>query len=161
MSAFVCSPEHFKALAIFAASRIHGRWRVDPRYIKGLSHPSPVGIENLTREALATLYADTLYRENVRSVEHRYPNSARDDLPGPVADVGHVDISSRDLMKTGLALKPVQLLKLCACVAYQSCETDDWESTVAFALLQSIKDAAIRALPGYEDAAWDFSTETA
>jgi len=36
MSAFICGPDHFKALAIFAAARAHGRRNVDPRYCEML-----------------------------------------------------------------------------------------------------------------------------
>lgn len=32
MSAFICSDDHFKALAIFAATRTPAGWTVDPRY---------------------------------------------------------------------------------------------------------------------------------
>ena len=49
---------------------------------------------------------------------------------------------------------PVVILKLCANLDYQSCETPDWKTTKARALLEQIKDEAIRQLPGYEDAPW-------
>jgi hypothetical protein len=58
-------------------------------------------------------------------------------------------------------LPAVHILKMCACLAYQSCETDDWDKTKAYELLQMIKDAAIRKLPGYEDAPWDYDHEQA
>ena len=63
MSAYICSPDHFIALAVFAASRRYGRdWRVDPRYVKGLTHPEAKlrGLDNFNAHELATLYADTL-----------------------------------------------------------------------------------------------------
>lgn len=161
MSAFICGPDHFKALALFAARRRHGSWNVDPRYIDGLTHPEAEirGIENLNDYELATLYADTLYRENVRSVAHRYPDLARDDLPGPIADAGFVDVLPRETTRSDLHLQPVEILKMCDCTEYQSCETDDWRETVAYRLLNAIRRAAIRALPGYEDAPWDFWPE--
>ena len=86
MSAYICSPDHFIALAVFAAGRKQGRdWRVDPRYVKGLTHPEAAqrGIEHLCDYELGTLYADTLFQENIRSVRTRYPNDKRDELPGP------------------------------------------------------------------------------
>lgn len=158
MSAFICGPDHFKALAMFAARRQHGSWIVDPRYIDGLTHPEAAlrGIENLNDYELATLYADTLYRENVRSVAYRYPDCARDNLPGPLADAGFVDVSPRDLARRDLLLQPVEILKMCDCLEYQSCETKDWPASVAHRLLNAIRRAAVRALPGYEDAPWDF-----
>ncbi len=51
-------------------------------------------------------------------------------------------------------LTPVQVLKAVACLAYQSCETPDWTTTVACNILNEIKEFAIRKLPGYEGAAW-------
>jgi hypothetical protein len=159
MSAFICDTDTFKALAIFAATRQHGSWRVDPRYVKGLDSPEYAlrGIANLCADELATLYADTLYRENVRSVSYRYPNSGRDDLPGPIADAGFVDVTNRDLCNGGyISIKAVSVLKSCDCLEYQSCETPDYKQSVAYALLSAIRRAAIRSLPGYDDAPWGF-----
>ena len=164
MSAFICGQNHFKALAIFAAERTGGYgWahlRVDPRYIKGLSHPQAEarGLENLTMPELATLYADTLYRENVRSVRHRYPESGRDNLPGPIGDPGFIAIKARDTAHR-FPVSPVDVLKMCDCLEYQSCETGDWNDTLACKLLGSIRKAAIRQLPGYDDAPWEYSRE--
>lgn len=154
MSAFICGPDHFKALALFATSRGSFGVRVDPRYIKRLE--SAAGVPRLK---LANLYADVLYQENVRSVATRYPNDTRDNLPGPCADAGHVTITGRDECSAKLRLAPVAILKMCDCLEYQSCETDDYRQTVAFELLDRIRGAAISALPGYEDAPWDYYAE--
>ena len=156
MSAFICGPDHFKVLAIFAASRSHGSLNVDPRYIKGL-----VGDHNSTTTDLATLYADTLYRENIRSVRGRYPEDKWDDLPGPIVKPLHIVVDSRDQTLAKYRPSPVAILKMCDCLEYQSCETEDYRQTVAFALLDSIRRAAIRRLVGYEDAPWDFYAEEA
>lgn len=159
MSAFICDKDTFKALAIFAATRQHGDWRVNPRYVKGLDGPEYAlrGISNLCTAELATLYADTLYRENVRSVSYRYPNSGRDDLPGPIADAGFVGVTNRDLCNSGYLMIPaIVILKSCDCLEYQSCETPDYRQSVAYRLLNAIRRAAIRALPGYEDGPWGF-----
>ena len=73
MSAFVCSEDHFKALAIFAASQRGGygagHVAVDPRYIDGLHD----AIKALRGTPLATAYANILYAENIRSCFERYP----------------------------------------------------------------------------------------
>lgn len=158
MSAFICGPDHFKALAIFATSPGSFGILVDPAYVKGLEHPDGVsrGFANLSRLELANLYADVLYRENVRSVWARYPNDKRNSLPGPVDDPGHVTLSLRDLDAGKYRLSPVCILKMCDCLEYQSCETADWPETVARRLLDRIRNAAVSALPGYESAPWDF-----
>lgn len=133
MSAYVCSKAHIKALAIFAESKIEP-WYVD-------------GAKDLSRDSseVATRYAAILLAENVRSIRARYADD--------VGDYEEIQISNSEVLMPK-ALGAVTILKLCNCLAYQSCETDDWETTNAYKLLQQIKDAAIRVLPGYEDAPW-------
>lgn len=159
MSAFICGQDHFKVLAIFAASRRYGRdWQVDPRYIKGLTHPEAEerGMENFTSAELATLYANTLYQENNRSVLARYPKDTLESAPGPIDKPASIEVTLRDSTLAKYRLNAVAILKMCDCLEYQSSETDDWEETVAFRLLTAIRAAAIRSLPGYDDAPWDY-----
>lgn len=167
MSAFICGTDHFKALAVFAASRKYGReWQVDPRYVEGLDHPEAKqrGIEHLNDYELATLYADTLYQENIRSVRARYPDDKRDDLPGPCIKPLHIVVKSCDFQHIKYRVKPVEILVMLNSWEYQSCETEDFKQTVAYRLAESIRRAAIRALPGYEAASakfWDYYAEEA
>ena len=164
MSAFICGPEHFKALAIFAAERRphSGDIRVNPRYIEGLDPEgiyALLGLDNLNPDELASLYADLLYRENIRSVLTRYPQDDIESAPGPIKKPAHITVTGRDQCAANLRLPPVSILKMCDCWEYQSCETDDWEQTPAYKLLNAIRRAAIRSLPGYEDAPWDYCVE--
>lgn len=162
MSAFICGPDHFIALAVFAASRRHGRdWRVDPRYVKGLTHPEAKlrGLENFNPAELATLYADTLFQENIRSVRARYPNDKRDELPGPCILPLHMVVGPEHFMHKNWRIEPVAVLKMCDGLEYQSCETEDYRETLAYRLLNAIRRAAWQALPGYEDAPWDYYIE--
>lgn len=164
MSAYICGPDHFKALAVFAASRRFGReWRVDPRYVPGLTHPEAAkrGLDNFNPHELATLYADTLYQENIRSVRARYPDDKRDDLPGPCIKPLHIVVTGADFQTRKLRFEPVAILKMCDGLEYQSCETEEWPQTVACRLLQAIRKAAISALPGYDKAPWDYYAEEA
>lgn len=140
MSAYVCSDAHIKALAIFAVRKVHGSLNVDPRYVDGAKD-----IASRSPEVVATRYAAMLLAENVRSVRRRYA----DDL----GDYDEIQITPSEVLRPA-AITPVVILKLCACLDYQSCESDDWQTTKAHALLQQIKDAAIRLLPGYEEAPW-------
>lgn len=140
MSAYVCSDATIKALAIFAVRKVHGHMNVDPRYVDGAKD-----IASQYPEVVATRYAAMMLAENVRSVRHRYA----DDL----GDYDEIQINSSEVLRP-VALSPVVILKLCACLSYQSCESEDWETTKAHALLAEIKDAAIRLLPGYEEAPW-------
>lgn len=157
MSAFVCSPEHFKALAIFATTRRNGSLRVDPRYIKSLPQDAQRGTQNYTQPELATLYADVLYQENIRSVGERYPSDTLQTMPGLCEKPSHIKVTGKDCITAKLLLTPIALLKMCDCLEYQSCETDDYRQTTAFDLLDAIRGAAIHALPGYDSADWDFN----
>lgn len=166
MSAFICGPDHFKVLAMFAAARRprSGDWRVNPHYVEGLD-PEGVyavrGLDNLYDDELASLYADVLFRENIRSVKARYPDDKLTDLPGPIDLPAHITVTGRDRCNPKLQLPPVSVLKMCDCLEYQSCESDDWEKTVAYRLLNAIRRAAIRSLPKYDDAPWDYWSEEA
>lgn len=160
MSAFVCNQDHIKALAIFAAAKSpgYGGIRVNPRYIDRLEHVDKQsrGLENLTQSELATLYANVLYAENVRSVSERYPDDDVDDLPGPNHKPAQITITNRDCADYALTVPALHILKMCDCLEYQSCETEDYRQTIGFELLDAIRGAAIHALPGYEDAPWEY-----
>jgi len=161
MSAYICDPDHPKALAIFGASRTGGygtaHLRVDPRYVKGICPPDrPEGLHNLTHAELASLYADVLYQENVRSVQARYPQDSWETLPGPSLKPRELAVTWRECNLAFYRPAPVVVLKLCDGLEYQSCETDDYRETVAFRLLDAIRGAAIHALPGYDAAPWEY-----
>jgi len=81
-----------------------------------------------------------LVDENYRSVNYRYQEA------GQPHEYQHRNVRS---------LTPVEIIKLCGCYEYQACETPDWESTEAHAILEVIKSRAIRRLPGYDEASWD------
>ena len=151
MSAYIVSPEHIKQLALFASERTggygQGHCRVDPRYLNGAKECSGL--------TLANHYADILYQENVRSVRARYPDDKWDDLPGLIVKPIRVVCKPQDAVKVSV----VAILKMCAGLEYQSCETTDYRSTLGFRLLDSIRGAAIKELPGYEDAPWDYNEE--
>jgi len=95
----------------------------------------------------------TLAAECFASVRYRYPAGP---LPGPnAASDGPVVCSDR--LSTYARLSPVAVLKACSCYEYQSCEHPGWETSEAKRLIDSITQAAIAALPGYQDAAWEIT----
>jgi hypothetical protein len=55
------------------------------------------------------------------------------------------------------SLTPIQIVKACDCLDYQSCETPDWKETEANTIIQSIRERAIREIPGYETASWEIT----
>lgn len=107
-------------------------------------------IDPLTGERWVDRIGQILHNENVRSVNHRYAHNPE-------------MISARDcyrykehraaLVLTGTPLI-VQVLKSAECLAYQSCERNDWEKSDARQILDNIRDAAIASLPGYDAAKW-------
>jgi hypothetical protein len=133
MSAFIVSDYHINALVSWAANQ-HGinavsyYWSGRRREVR--KNPKRI--------------ASVLYAENVRSVNARY--SECDDPTGfqykPVS-LGYTKIG------------PVQVIKACHCLEYQSCEGSEWKASEAYAILDGIKNAAIRAIDGYDDADWE------
>lgn len=114
MSAFVCSDEHIGEIAAFA--------------------------ESGKEQAVGQL----LLAENIKSVEHRYP------------DMKHNDFTFFPLQpfQRRYASNPIQILKLIASLRYQSCEHDDYLLSAAHMELLTIERKVIRMLPGWEDAQW-------
>jgi len=79
-----------------------------------------------------------LWAENHRSVSYRY-----DEVQAtPAYRFVH--------RYRPLRIDPVVVLKAVNCLDYQSCETPDWKQTEAYAFLESLKETAIRRLPGYD-----------
>lgn len=133
MSAYIVSDHHINTLVSWATGR-HGNDAV--RYYWG-NRSRDVRHEGAKR------IASVLYSQNVRSVNFLY-----DDKEDPNTFVfKHVPFV--------LDLAPVQIIKACHCLAYQSCETSDWQETEAYAILKAIESAAVHSLPGYDDADWE------
>lgn len=147
MSAFIVSHTHINALVTFAAKRHH--YSFPPRlYLKDHTPLCMDDAADLQRTA------EILLKENVRSVNERYPDTLnRPDLaPGPVDEVGQ-PITFRPVRNH----TAVQILKACACYDYQACETDDYYTTEAAHLIGQIRKKAIGELPGYEEAKWELT----
>ncbi len=149
MSAYMVDREHIAVLVQFAtrlAPPHHNGLRVwwDCRWITfdhgDSDHAAKMGAE--------------LWTENRRSIEARYPDcKGSDDLPGKVGENWVYGSHQRPQRERN----PVEILAACAGYFYQACETDDWERTKAHAILDAIKEKAIRMLPGYQDADWTIS----
>lgn len=122
MSAFIVSDYHINALVSWAADR-HG-YRAVTYYHAGRRRD--------IREAPARV-ASVLYAENVRSVNARYDEAERAD-------------GFRFKRVATSRLKAADIVNACNCLDYQSCETPDWRETEAFAIVDAIRDAAVRDL---------------
>lgn len=132
MSAFVLSDQHITAILEFVAP--------DPRtgdrpgyYWSGSWHQFG---------DWPTILGQTLVDQNHRSVAFRY---------------SHLGVSAESPPYTGAGrhrprLTPVQAIVACDSYIYQSCESPDWEQTEAFAMVQAIREHAIRKLDEYQEA---------
>src|SRR3984893_4934512 len=88
-----------------------------------------------------------LLEENVRSVLYRYGGRLGDDEK-QAADSYCFAYAPRPR-------SPVQIIKAVHCLDYQSCETEDWETTLAWRICQALLSSTTARLPGYEAAAWE------
>jgi hypothetical protein len=131
MSAYVVHPHHIRALVTWAGARNL------TYYLPGTGHRAIAGDEDRV--------AQVLYAENVRSVAHRYRDFTPDDRP-------FVFRFERDAV---LELSPIAVVKACHCLAYQSCEHDEWGTSEAKRIVDAIEARAVRLVPGYDAARWE------
>lgn len=126
MSCFIVSDNHLSAIIGYACrANLAAGW-VDGRHIY------QPGQE---QEA-----CDLLYQANVRSFNARYKE--------------YTDETSCLYNAFAPKLLPIEVVKACDCLAYQCDEWTFFEGSPAERLIQDIRNAAIRRIPGYEAAKW-------
>ena len=125
MSAFIVSDKLLNVVLTFATmKKASYYWK-----------PNNMRVDISVRNA--SEIGQKLLDENFRSVNYRY----RENDTAERFTYKRVDSSNYSV---------VDVLKAINCLDYQSCETDDWSDSEAWAILDGIKDAMIRNLPGYE-----------
>jgi hypothetical protein len=127
MSAFIVSNKHIDTLVSYAMSS-----GIHQVYHNGDTC-------HLDGEGMGMILAE----QNARSVNARYREQTT------------VDYSWTPIYR--LPTNAVQILKACNCYDYQACETDDYDTTLAHAIIQAIQSKAIRSLPGYDAAEWEIN----
>lgn len=164
MSAFLCSDQTFTAVAGYFVRKYGDLARV--RYTVGRfgeaadkAYPAKDGSMFLppklcggwpdfekyaTREECAHVLASILRAENMRSLVARYAGAPYTRADAPAADT----------FGDRAAFSPGAIFKLCHCIAYQSCESRDWETTVAHDILTTIGNTAARHTEGYDITPW-------
>lgn len=90
--------------------------------------------------------AKILHAENVRSVNHLY----RETTSADVYAFTHVAAE---------AYTAVEVLRAASGLRYQSCEHPEYHASDAAAVLETIERAAIRNLPGFDDAPREWTRE--
>jgi hypothetical protein len=138
MSAYMVGYDHIDALLSFASTPRHG----------STSYYVPDEGQTYITTANATEIGRILLRENERSINARYPDQI-DMVDEPAENY---------VFKSWPApLSAVSILKACSCFDYQACETDDYDKSLAWTIINAIRARAISRLPGYEDApGWEF-----
>ena len=86
-----------------------------------------------------------LWVENLASLAYRYPDS-------PPEEWGFEKYTHRH--NPNRHPTPIQTIKACDCLDYQSCEHPEWPASEAKAFLDALRAMAWTRLPGYEDAEW-------
>jgi hypothetical protein len=152
MSAFIVEKNHILYLVSAAMALTRGgfTWHVDDPTQPGGYRRGELRKCDYERAAEV---ANMLWRENVASVSHRYPNESSSTLPGPSDRSGFV-ITARDFTVCFDRFEPAQVCKACDCYDYQSCEHNGWNTCESKAFTEMLRRAAMNALPGYDSAKW-------
>lgn len=158
MSAYLCEPDTFDFIATAGgrftlggpSSVVHVQARISMPDVPALVSEGILqsGHDILTLHTDEAQIAAVLRHQNIRSIQARYGSDA-DDMWG--------DEPYRYRRVESDLISHPAVLKSLACLEYQSCETDDYRETLAWALLEAIRDAAVRDLPGYDDAPWGWT----
>lgn len=145
MSAFVVSHDHIDALLTFAKDK-HMQSQLG--YFVDPVAANPCDWTTIGRVLLA---------ENERSVCTRYPDCVPGDCLGKIGEeaIGYRFRRFEPFMHMAHNKKCVWIIKGCQCLDYQSCETDDWEQSIAWRIVNAIQDKAISSMLEYSDAPWE------
>lgn len=131
MSAFMCGRSHVATIAQYAADK-----KMIPRDFSG-----------------PAMFGNILLFENARSMDARYGDRWHDDgdYPAPqFEDDAEVLQWARPEYMT-----PAGVFRAIGCLAYQSCETSDWDSTAACKVLDAIcKTIAEQFVPDAPNVPW-------
>ena len=134
MSCYMCEPATFDVLADYAA-----RHRVTLYLRAGtITAAESLNVFGNDQPCLAmrqNSVGQLLRDQNAASVEHRYldPSGMGTDAP-------------YRFRPCTIELDPRFVLSVARCYSYQSCETPDWEHSLAYAIVQHIEAAAVRQL---------------
>lgn len=151
MSAFMVGDEHINTLIGWTLSKAHGvfseiRWVVSPED----ADRNPVGIRNtlgtnfryLTPET-ASAVGQILVDANAKSIEARYEEDES-------------RIYEYNAPRT-LSWNPVEIMSACSCYDYQSCESDDYETSEAHAIIDAIRNLCISILCDQNHTPWEIT----
>jgi len=131
MSAFMVSDAHITALLQAMVPQYPGQGT--SYHFAGKDHKF---------EGRAAELAQILVDQNRRSVNRSY---GREE---------HHLFNEYGLDCAVIARTPVEVIKLCDCYHYQAADSEGYEQTRAWAIVNAIRERAIDRLPGYQSAEW-------
>lgn len=142
MSAYIVSHSLIDALLTFAIRDKVGY------YVAATKQRIDITLDN------ATEVGRILLTENERSVYFRYDDLTANskDKPGTIGE----DAQTYEFSARAGNIPAIVILKACSCFDYQSCETNDYEGSLAFTIINAIRASATSDLPGWSQArGWD------
>lgn len=102
----------------------------------------------------ATLMGQSLWLENVRSVNYRYAH----DQEGQVdEDTARAYVAPRAPLR--LTLTTAAALKAVDCYEYQSDNHPGWEGSDAWRFCRGLRAEILRTMPGYDAAPWGWGAD--
>lgn len=144
MSAFIVTSRHINTIVTWAADNC-------------------IAYKGCTVKGHEQGFVSMLLRENVRSVNYRYPGESL--KPSDFINGGEnfykfqparLDPAEYDDERHQLA----QIVMACKCYNYQACETDDYTETVAYRFIATIHGEALRRLGMTTDQVMDRYIDT-
>ena len=140
MSAYLCEPSDFAALARYAKRA--GTWGFTPY---NLVTKERVGGNN--RDMTAVDIALKLASANIVSVTTRYPNEPFGGfLESDEEVVEFMGDTAREARINTMPGSPAEIFRLVKTVEYQCCEVENWVETDAYWILNRIKDDCAMAM---------------
>ena len=99
-----------------------------------------------TLDSNAHYVGQKLWKENVTSVAHRYPEDPPAKRPGPIYKRG-VQPSTYKHTPYKKPIDPITLLKQIGCYQYQSCEHDGWKTSWSHRAMEDLETRVLSTLP--------------
>ncbi len=140
MSAFLCNTQLFGVLAHYGEQ------------YRSTKYGQCYGLDVETTDNIIA----ALVTANMLSLSARYPDDAEPSESW--FDMTRADFISQAKQdaKRAWNIDAITILKACDCLEYQSCEYDGWYQSTAYKIVSEIRKTAIKLLPTYSDAQWEF-----
>lgn len=132
MSAWIVSKKHIDALVSAARmDKLFSFYHKGKRiYINSVESCDWIGNE--------------LTKENRRSINFRYREETK---------------PSKYEFDFNLGWSPIAIIKNCHCYSYQTCEHNEWESSVSHAFIKALAECMVSEVAGYEAAPWGIDSK--